>query len=526
MPDPSLSARVFCATIVAMLSSGAPVPAGTPAFSPVPVEPHVYDGGWEHFVGGGLAVFDCNGDDLPELLAAGGSNPASLLVNRSTGTGGVSFAPAPFPEFTATTGAFPLDLDGDGLLDLALLRAGPDVLLKGDGACGFSVLTLPGLVLEDRWSTAFSATWEAAGDQPTLAFGHYVNRADPNGPFEACESNTLWRPGAQGYTRTELVPGYCALSMLFTDWSHAGRADLRISNDRHYYVHAGEEQLWAMEPTPRLYTAAEGWASHRLWGMGIAVRDLDRDGRDEVFLSSMGDQRLMEMVGEGPGYTDVPYGRGTTAQRPYTGDDGRPSTGWHIAFGDVQNDGLDDVFIAKGNVQQMPDSAMQDPNNLLIQGTDGRFTEHGLAAGIASPHRGRGAALADFDADGRLDLAVVNRRAPLEIWRNETEQTGAWVAVEPRMAGGNVFAIGAFLEITPIGGQSGIAGRAQLREVTVGGGHAGGVAGPQHFGLGQAKAARLRVRWPDGSWSAAVELAVGQRWRALRNGDQLIVAPF
>ncbi|MFC3119028.1 hypothetical protein ACFOHS_15730 [Jhaorihella thermophila] len=69
------------AIMVAALLAGA-AQAG-PLFAPQPAPAHSYDGGWEHFVGGGVAVFDCNGDRLPELFVAGGSNPAQLLVNRS-----------------------------------------------------------------------------------------------------------------------------------------------------------------------------------------------------------------------------------------------------------------------------------------------------------------------------------------------------------------------------------------------------------------------------------------------------------
>ena len=479
--------------------------ADAPLFRPVDVPAHVYDGGWEFFVGGGLASFDCDGDTRPDLVAAGGTNPLILLRNVSDPAGAIVFEDAT-PEalqLTGSTGAYPLDIDNDGILDLVVLRVGPDAILRGRGDCTFEPMPFE---TDDRWSTAFSATWEEGQTAPTLAFGHYVDRSDPDGPFEACDVSHLWRPDGAAYAVTELDPGYCTLSMLFTDWSRSGRADLRVSNDRHYYVRDGQEQLWAMEDSPRLFTESEGWRRHMLWGMGIAVRDLDRDGRDEVFLSSMGDQRLMRQIADTPTYEDVPFAMGTTAQRPYVGDDGRPSTGWHIAFGDVNNDGRDDVFIAKGNVQQMPGNAMEDPNNLLIAQEDGSFVEKGDVAGVASMYRGRGAALVDFNGDGLLDLAVVNRRAPLEVWQNVTADTGRWLSIDLRQDGVNTRAVGAWIEVDD--GTS-----VQAREVTVGGGHAGGVSGPQHFGLGDAELVRIRVRWPYGDWS---------EWREV-DADQVLV---
>lgn len=467
--------------------------AGDPKFEPVAVPHHVYDGGWEHFVGGGLAVLDCNGDTRPDLVAAGGSNTPILLRNVSNIGGPVRFTESTPEAFNllGTTGTYPLDIDNDGNLDLVMLRVGPDVVLRGNGDCTFSPMPL---ATSDHWSTAFSATWEDGQQMPTLAFGHYVDRSDPDGPFDACDENMLWRPGPDGYTPVRLSPGHCALSMLFTDWARTGRADLRISNDRHYYVRDGQEQLWAMESEPRLYNEADGWQRHMLWGMGIATRDLDRDGQDEVYLSSMGDQRLMRQSGATPTYEDLPFATGTAAQRPFIGDDGRPSTGWHIAFGDVQNDGWDDAFIAKGNVQQMPGNAMEDPNNLLVGLADGTFAEHGDAAGVASMHRSRGAALVDLNGDGLLDLAVVNRRAPLEVWQNVTADAGNWLAVDLRQKGYNTQAVGAWIEVDD-------GNLVQSREITVGGGHAGGVAGPQHFGLGQAKDIRFRVKWPHEDWT-------------------------
>ncbi|MEM9523791.1 MAG: VCBS repeat-containing protein, partial [Pseudomonadota bacterium] len=359
---------------------------------------HSYTGGWEHFVGGGGAIFDCNGDALPDIFAAGGDAAAQLFINRSSIGGDLAFEAADAPSMTGVTGAYPLDINGDAHPDLVVLRTGPDQILRGEGNCAFS---LPEWAPEfgDHWSTAFSATWEPGADWPTLAFGHYVDRNDPDGPFEACDANHLYRFGAKGYGRPHLLkPGYCALSILFSDWRRRGRADLRISNDRHYYVRGGSEQMWFM-PEPRPLTAADGWEAISIWGMGIASEDIDGDTRPDVVLTSMGDQLMMIQDAEGR-YEMAPYAIGAFAQRPHIGDDGRPSTGWHAEFADVDNDGRSDLFIAKGNVDQMPSNAMRDPNNLLMRRADGTFSEAGAFSWLWTMGRSRGGGLSDFNLDG------------------------------------------------------------------------------------------------------------------------------
>ena len=469
----------------------------TPSFAPAPLPAHEYGGGWEHFVGGGVAAFDCDGDMLPELYAAGGGNASKLMRNRTDEHGASLRFEEDTPDtldITGVIGAYPIDIDGDSILDLAVLRVGSDMVLKGLGDCAFAPFEDLNFQSDDHWSTAFSATFEPGHSLPTLAFGTYVDRENDKGPFETCDATLLYRPDGQTYGAPQrLEPGFCALSMLFTDWARTGHADLRVSNDRHYYVKGGQEQMWAMDAAPRLYDAEDGWKAYQLWGMGIASRDVNGDGYSDVFLTSMGDQKLQyfDPAAMGPAYDDASYERGTTAHRPYMGPDGRPSTGWHAAFGDVNNDGRDDIFIAKGNVEQMPDAAMQDPNNLLMQDTLGHFHEQGEQAGIATLARSRGAVLADLNLDGRLDLAVVNRRAPMELYQN-TSDAGNYLLVSLEGKHTNTQAIGAHVEVRT-------KAHTWVQEVTLGGGHASGYSGAMHFGVGEAQDAQIRVIWPDQS---------------------------
>lgn len=483
------------ATIMLCLPGLAEAEGNLPEFQPIDISSHVYTGGWEHFVGGGVAVFDCNGDDLPEVYAAGGANTAQLFVNTSQGDVALLADTPEELSLTSVTGAYPLDIDSDRIMDLAILRVGPDMLLRGTGDCRFEPFADIAFASGDHWTTGFSATWEEGYTLPTLAFGTYVDRSNPDGPFEACDASQLYRPSGEVYnTPLALEPGFCALSILFSDWNRTGRADLRISNDRHYYVSGGQEQMWTMDPAPRLYTAEENWQAYSIWGMGIASRDLGGDGYPEVYLTSMGDQKLQQFDPQtgGPTWRDVTYEFGTTAHRPHVGDDGRPSTGWHAQFGDVTNDGRDDIFVSKGNVEQMPGLAMEDPNSLLVQTPEGRFVEVADTAGIATMDRSRGAALVDLNLDGLLDLVVMNRRADMEVFQNVTPDSGTWLMVSLRQTGLNTNAVGSFIEVCTADG-------VMTREITIGGGHASGQSTPEHFGLGDVEAAELRVIWPDGA---------------------------
>jgi enediyne biosynthesis protein E4 len=470
---------------------------------------HVYDGDFRFSVGGGVAAFDCSGDGKPELYLAGGSKPAALYRNDSQPGGALRFEPIhdAAVDLTDVDGAYPLDIDGDGQVDLAVLRAGESVLLRGLGDCRFERAN-------EAWSfdgghaltMAFSASWEGQARLPTLALGAYLD-LDPSGqPTSECAGNTFVRPDATGAAYgppVVLSPGYCALSMLFSDWDRSGRRDLRISNDREFYDAVnGQEQLWRIPvgEEPRLYTDADGWAQVQIEGMGIASHDLTGDGYPEVFLTSQGPNRLQTLLAgpAQPTYREIGLKRGVWAETPFTGGDPLPSTAWHPEFADVNDDGFIDLFISKGNVDEQPAHAMKDPSNLLLGQPDGTFVEGAEAAGILDFARGRGAALVDFNLDGLPDLVEVNYRDRVMLWRNvgagdaiQPAPMGHWLALRLSQPAPNRDAVGAWIEVK-------VGDLTQRRELTVGGGHVGGQLGWVHFGLGPASDAEVRIQWPDG----------------------------
>jgi enediyne biosynthesis protein E4 len=481
-----------------------------------------FEGEGEFLVGGGVATFDCDGDGLPEVYATAGVNKAKFYRNRSTRGGPIKLVEERSGlELINAIGAYPLDIDGDGNTDLVVLRVGEVQVFKGLGACKFERANdVWNVQSSNGWHSAFAATWEKGNNWPTLAIGTYTDRTKPEFPWGSCTPAMLLRPDANGKkfaAPAPLVPGHCALSMQFSDWNRSGQASLRVSNDREYYKN-GQEQLWHVAPgqAPTLYTVAEGWKPLQIWGMGIASHDLNGDGYPEYFLTSMSDNKLQQLEAGAaqPKYIDTAFKRGITAHRPYVGGDIHPSTAWHSQFADANNDGYADLFIVKGNISSMPDFAALDPNNLLLQESDGNFTEAGQAAGIASVKRGRGGMMVDLNGDGMLDMLVVNRWDKAQLWRNVGSGTadkpvamGNWLHLRLKQAGANRDAVGAWVEVD-------LGGRTIRQELNVGGGHASGHMGWMHFGLGAATQVKLRVQWPHGDWS---------EWKTTAANQQLVM---
>ena len=489
-----------CSAIVACATDASPI---IPKFREETISAGIdstYKGEWEYMVGGGVATFDCDGDGFADMLLSGGVNKAKFYRNSSKQSGTLKFkSERNGLEIDKVIGSYPLDVDSDGKMDVVLLRQGENILMHGLGNCKFKraneAWNFDG---GEAWSTSFSAIWEKGANWPTLAIGNYINRKDETSPWGSCTDNWLHRAADKKFaTPLALKPSFCALSMLFTDWNKSGTPSLRVSNDREYYE-GGQEQLWHVEAgkPPVLFTEAEGWKPLKIWGMGIASTDLDDDGYPEYFLTSMADHKLQTLAAAPAAtFKDIAFAKGVTVHRPTFGTDLKPSTGWHAQFEDVNNDGLQDLFVAKGNVDRMPDFAAKDPNNLLLQGADGKFIDVANQARVASVSSSRGAAMVDFNNDGLLDLVVVNRNDNAQLWRNNTSNLGHWIEIKLQQPVINRDGIGAWIEVKH--GE-----KIMRREITSGGGHASGEGGWWHFGLGQVTQTQARVIWPDGTADA------------------------
>ena len=283
---------------------------------------HTYDGDSTFSVGGGVAVFDCNGDGRPDIYLAGGSNPAALYRNDSPVGGALRFTRLhdPATDLTDVDGRLPdrhrrRRQGGPGGPARRRERppARPRRLPLRAGQRGLGVRRRQRLDHRlQRQVGGLGAAADARLRQLPRARCRPASRRS-TAPTTRSSGRTPTGDGLRAADRRS-TPGYCTLSMLFSDWDRSGRRDLRMTNDRQLLRRrpgpalAGRARASRRACTPTRTAGSRcrsgAWASPATTSPATATR--------RYFLTSQGDNKLQTLT-TGPGqptYRDIALKRG------------------------------------------------------------------------------------------------------------------------------------------------------------------------------------------------------------------------
>ncbi len=401
--------------------------------------------------GNGCVAADFNGDGYTDLLIT--TNTYNVLLwNNGNGTftdGTHAAGIDAFGTFGWHTGAAVADVNGDGR---------PDIFVSG-----YADVNAP----STNSSGGFPLNFQAFRDLL------YLNEG----------------PDAQGHSRFKEVSLKAgiekthvdhSLGAVFTDVNGDGRPDLYVANDldpnRLYINEPGGPLGFHFVEEGRRYGVNDPNA-----GMGVAAQDYSGDGRPDLFVTNS--------RGQGhAAFRATAAARFANAKATFAPAVGPDATGWGDSWVDLTNSGRNDLVLANGAIPIT--NLKRDAGPLQILGNLGsRFSDASGTVGLEPGPlvNGRGIAAADYDNDGRMDVAVNSIGGNLILLHN-TGGSGHWleVSLAPLSPGAVVTAV------LPNG-------RRLVREVQLGSSYLSSEDPRAHFGLGDAATVKeLIVRWPDG----------------------------
>ncbi len=490
---------------------------------------------------GGVAVLDYDGDGWMDLFLLNGStleglrtgqHPASKLYrnNRKGGFEDVSTRSGLTRDGWGM-GAAVGDYNNDGRPDLFLTYFTGAALYRNNGDGAFTDVTSEaGVSNPGRWGTS-----AAFGDYDHDGFldlyvANYVDLdlenlpAFGSGPFcqyrgiaVSCgprglkgSRDRMYRNQGDGTFRDvsnslNIDPeGHYGLGVIWADATGDGCLDLYVANDSSPSLFYRGDCKGGLTENGVAAGIAYSDDGREQAGMGVDFGDYDRDGRPDLVKTNFSDDtnNLYRNQGDGE-FTDMagPAGFGPVSI---------PFLGFGVRFFDFDNDGWKDVFVANGHVNPQMDAhsfgVSYAQRALLFHNTgNGRFEEIGQRVGAAmkAARVSRGAAVADFDNDGRLDLVITNLDASPVLLRNASA-AGNWLRIRSVGGKSNRDGYGARVEVTA-------GGVTQADEVRAGSSYASSSDPRLHFGLGKAaRADRVVVRWPSGREDSIQNLPANQ----------------
>src|SRR5437867_1389056 len=406
------------------------------------------------------------------------------------------------------------DYYNDGWTDLYVTAVGGNKLYHNNGDGTFTDVTRGAGVAAGMWSASC-----AFGDIDNDGFvdlyvARYVNFSNDNKKVcmlfkdvrSYCHPNVyssvpdlLYRNNGDG-TFTDvsresgigLVAGN-GLGVVFGDYDDDGWIDIYVANDSTPNFLFHNKGKGVFEEVGFWAGVAVGADGRPLAGMGTDRGDINGDGLLDIFVTNLDGQThsLYKNLGKGL-FTDVTFPSGI-------GEATLPFVGFGAAFLDYDNDGDLDLAVANGDVidngARLRDSTSYEQLNLLLRndGT-GRFTSVGprSGSGFALKKASRALAIGDLDNDGDLDILITNAGTTADLLLNDGGNRSNSILVQTIGSVSNRDGIGARLKLF-------VGGRVLAREVKAGSSYLAQNDLRVHFGLGQAQRAdRLEIRWPSG----------------------------
>jgi hypothetical protein len=477
------------------------------------------------FYSHGAIVTDYDCDGWPDLLVTGWHGLALFHnepVDPTDPAKGRHFVNVTetvgLPKDLWSTGAAFGDLDGDGFPDLYLAQYGDWSFERNHPDCrdknGHRDICAPKrfMGLEHK---LFRNVGGKRFEDVSKPAGLRVART------EAEYADLHWLPpAARDRLRTSVTTGETrfgkGLGVLMADINGDGHPDVYVTNDAvdnflyaNRTTNAGRIQLEEIGIASGTALSAAGTPDA---SMGVDAGDFDGSGKPALWCTNYVKELHALYRNEcRPGREYFVH----TSARAGIGGASHPTVGWGTGFADFTLRGRLDIFVVAGDAYRNGTDApcAQVPVLFENQG-DGTFRDVTPTGGpyFRTAHRARGAVLADFDNDGRMDLAVSHLNEPIAILRNEADTAGRhWIGIELR-GKGNRDVVGARIVVEA-------GGRRQTRFAKSGNSYLSS-CDPRHL-LGLTEAARVdrvTVFWPWGGEQQWEGLAADRYWR-LVEGD-------
>ena len=485
---------------------------------------------------GGSAFFDYDNDGDVDLYIANGSSfdgfeegahPRNALY-RNDGTGlfqDVTNAAA-VGDTSWSMGCAVSDYDNDGDADLYVSNYGRNTLYRNEGAERFVDVTDAAGVGDDRWGTgAVFGDYDRDGDVDLFVANYVDFSLDYESPIPCLWKNVnvycgpvgllpaadvLYRNNGDGsFSDVTAEAGlaeekFYGMSALWGDYDGDGWIDLFVADDSTPNKLYHNERDGTFVESALIAGVAYSGEGVEQGCMGAALGDYNGNGRPDIFVTNFADEANALYDNEGGGFfTDVAFSSGI-------GRADRRLVAWGTGFFDGDNDGDLDLFVANGHTYPEADMPLLDSSyeqiNSLFENSGGQFVEVTDSAGPGLAVRGvsRGASFADYDADGDVDIFVLNLNALPTLLRNDSKQKHHYLQVKLVGRESNRDGIGARVQVEADG-------RIQYAEVQSGGSYLSHSDMSLHFGLSDRdRADRLIVDWPSGRRQEIVDIEADQ----------------